>query len=473
MMDFKGLARHFMKKDGTSELDVVYPIKSECQAEMPKTGFKLRAGKTLSARRWYTAFSQDGHLDIEKVLRRIQRGGVHPAIKGAVWEFLLGCFDPNSTFEDRIQLREQHSSLDHGRHVSNAVSEKKVIQWKLNLHQIGLDVVRTDRALVFYESEANQAKLWDILAVYAWVDNDIGYVQGMSDICSPMVILLENEADAFWCFERAMRRLRKNFRCSTSSVGVQAQLSALSQIIKVIDPKLHQHLEDLDGGEYLFAFRMLMVLFRREFSFVDSLYLWELMWAMEYNPNIFSLYEEPRDAAENIVAPKINEKLLKQYGKFERKNVKTGRTDQHSALAVFLVASVLENKNKRLLKEAKGLDDVVKIMSDITGNLDAKKACKKALKIHKKYLSKLGDGWVSTGLIIVTADCADRSSVYDSAVATYLSCTGQDDTLSKKKKEILSNGDSSKISDRRSPLQGCLTLKIGNDQQHEHAKENS
>lgn len=31
-----------------------------------------------------------------------------------------------------------NSSLDHGRHVSNAVSEKKVIQWKLNLHQIGI-----------------------------------------------------------------------------------------------------------------------------------------------------------------------------------------------------------------------------------------------------------------------------------------------------------------------------------------------
>lgn len=29
----------------------------------------------------------------------------------------------------------------------------------------------------------------------------------MNDICSPMVILIENEADAFWCFERAMRRL--------------------------------------------------------------------------------------------------------------------------------------------------------------------------------------------------------------------------------------------------------------------------
>lgn len=44
--------------------------------------------------------------------------------------------------------------------------------------------------------------------------------------------------------------------------------------------KLISHLicvaEDLDGGEYLFAFRMLMVLFRREFSFVDALYLWEV-----------------------------------------------------------------------------------------------------------------------------------------------------------------------------------------------------
>lgn len=30
---------------------------------------------------------------------------------------------------------------------------------------------------------------------------------GMNDICSPMVILIDNEADAFWCFERAMRRL--------------------------------------------------------------------------------------------------------------------------------------------------------------------------------------------------------------------------------------------------------------------------
>lgn len=43
---------------------------------------------------------------------------------------------------------------------------------------LGLDVVRTDRTLVFYEKQENLAKLWDILSVYAWFDKDINYCQG-------------------------------------------------------------------------------------------------------------------------------------------------------------------------------------------------------------------------------------------------------------------------------------------------------
>ncbi|CAA0832190.1 Ypt/Rab-GAP domain of gyp1p superfamily protein [Striga hermonthica] len=418
------------KKDGmfftaTEELDSYYPIRTECQDDVPKTRFKARVGKTLSPRRWNAAFTDDGHLDMAGVLRRIQRGGIHPTIKGAVWEFLLGCYDPNSTYDERNEVREQRRKqyvawkelcqkmlptfgtgkfittpiiTDDGRPVEdpsgNSVAlpnygalDQREINWMLGLPQIGLDVVRTDRTLVYYETEANRAKLWDVLAIYSWVDKDIGYVQGMNDICSPMVILFEEEADAFWCFERAMRRLRENFRSTTSYMGVQSQLGTLAQIIKAIDPKLHQHLEELDGGEYLFAIRMLMVLFRREFSFVDAMYLWEVMWAMEYNPNIYASYEESRDATSSTTdQADVKPSQLKQYGKFQRKNLKSGWTDERSALAIFLVAGVLEKKNKRLLKEAQGLDDVVQILSEITGNLDAKKALKQALKVHKKYL---------------------------------------------------------------------------------------
>ncbi|KAJ0792469.1 putative Rab-GTPase-TBC domain superfamily [Helianthus annuus] len=104
---------------------------------------------------------------------------------------------------------------------------------------------------------------------------------------------------------------------------------------------------------------MLMVLFRREFSFIDALYLWEVMWAMEYNPNMFADYAS--NGSHEVVATKLSSKVLQQYGKYERKNVRNGRTDQKSLLAVFLVAGVLETKNKKLLNEAKGLDDVAQV----------------------------------------------------------------------------------------------------------------
>ncbi|KAK8630247.1 hypothetical protein V6N13_079050 [Hibiscus sabdariffa] len=420
--------------------DSYYAVRPEC-TDVPRTRFKIKPGKTLSARKWQAAFSPDGHLDIGKTLRRIQRGGIHPSIRGEVWEFLLGCYDPQSTFDERDQIR-QHRRVQYarwknecreifpvigsGKYITAPVItddgqpiqdpfvlletnpgtdannadmvnkllprgpfDKKIIQWLLTLHQIGLDVMRTDRTLVFYEKQENLSKLWDILSVYAWIDTDVGYGQGMSDLCSPMIILLEDEADAFWCFERLMRRLRGNFRCTENSVGVETQLGYLAAVTQVIDPKLHHHFETLGGGDYLFAFRMLMVLFRREFSFCDSLYLWEMMWALEYDPDLFSLYEEsvPK-IARAVGSNKGKPKSTRQCGKYERENMKIKSSDAPLPISVFLVASVLKDKSSKLLHEARGLDDVVKILNDMTGNLDAKKACIGALKLHKKYLKK-------------------------------------------------------------------------------------
>ncbi|XP_052206678.1 rab GTPase-activating protein 22-like [Diospyros lotus] len=440
-----------MWRDNGTPTDSYYLVRPEC-TDVPKTKFKIKAGKTLSVRKWQAAFSPEGQLDIGRTLGRIYRGGIHPDIRAEVWEFLLGCYDPGSTCDERDQIRQRRRSMysvlkeeckqmfqvvGSGRFITapiitedgdpiqdpivlletntdNGVAsvspengnakkykslsgnsmvkeeDKRIIQWKLTLHQIGLDVVRTDRTLVFYEKQENLSKLWDILSVYAWFDRDIGYCQGMSDLCSPMIMLFEDEADAFWCFERLMRKMRANFRCTERSVGVETQLSSLAAVIQVIDPKLHQHLETLGGGDYLFAFRMLMVLFRREFSFGDSLYLWEMMWALEYDPELFSVYEDPDSVAEKAEGSKGKAKSSKQFGKYEREYIKSGArsADAPLPISVFLVASVLKERSPKLLSEARGLDDVVKILNDITGNLDARKACIGAMKLHKKYLKK-------------------------------------------------------------------------------------
>ncbi|XP_012460043.1 rab GTPase-activating protein 22 [Gossypium raimondii] len=417
--------------------DSYYEVRPD-STDVPATRFRIKPGKTLSVRKWLAAFSSDGQLDIGKTLNRIHRGGIHPAIRGEVWEFLLGCYHPMSTFDERKQIRQNRRAqyvrlknecskmfpvVGSGKYItapvitedgqpirnpvvdletnldananrtemaneltSNGPLDMKVVQWMHTLHQIGLDVKRTDRTLLFYDKPENLSKLWDILSVYAWIDIDVGYCQGMSDLCSPMIIILENEADAFWCFERLMRRLRGNFQCTETFVGVQTQLSNLATVTQVIDPKLHQHLETLGGGNYLFAFRMLMVLFRREFSFCDSLYLWEMMWALEYDPDLFSLYEELELNMEKTEGSKGKSKPTRKYGKYERENMKIKSVDAPLPISVFLVASVLKDKSSVLLHQARGLDDVVKILNDMTGNLDAKKACIGALKLHKKYV---------------------------------------------------------------------------------------
>ncbi|MBA0792177.1 hypothetical protein Gohar_016699, partial [Gossypium harknessii] len=414
-------------------------------------------GKTLSVRKWLAAFSSDGQLDIGKTLNRIHRGGIHPAIRGEVWEFLLGCYHPMSTFDERKQIRQNRSKIfpvvGSGKYISapvitedgqpirnpvvaletnlgktkmaneltsNGPLDMKVVQWMHTLHQIGLDVKRTDRTLLFYDKPENLSKLWDILSVYAWIDIDVGYCQaGMSDLCSPMIILLENEADAFWCFERLMRRLRGNFQCTETFVGVQTQLSNLATVTQVIDPKLHQHLETPGGGNYLFAFRMLMVLFRREFSFCDSLYLWE---------DLFSLYEELELNMEKAEGSKGKSKPTQKYGKYERENMKIKSVDASLPISVFLVASVLKDKSSVLLHQARGLDDVVKILNDMTGNLDAKKACIGALKLHKKYvkarsLEKLI--WVVVTQIELDAAMVDSALDRTVEELTWLDLIGQ------------------------------------------------
>ncbi|KAL2621080.1 hypothetical protein R1flu_001285 [Riccia fluitans] len=407
----------------SEDLDGHYTIRPDVP-EAPPSRFRPKVGKRLSPRAWHAAFNKSNQLDLARVITRIQRGGIDPSIRAEVWEFLLGAFPPESTNEARTALRLQRrkeyaklketcqsmdSAVGSGQVVTrpridedlaasrkrddesgssdsqpirtngNVAMEENVKKWKMILHQIGLDVVRTDRMLQFYEIPQNQGRLWDILALYAWYDQEIGYCQGMSDLCSPLVVLFTDDADAFWVFERIMSRVRPNFLCTETAVGVQKQLENLASIMRVMDPKLHQHLEQLGGGDYIFSFRMVMVLFRREFSFADTLYLWEMMWASEYVP------ASPKDWK--------NSKTYSYSGKFGKQLLKIGTTKDPGSkapMAVYCMAAIFEMQRTRLLKETQGLDDVVKLLNEITGKVDPKVACKKAIKLQKAYLQKVG-----------------------------------------------------------------------------------
>ncbi|KAG4180056.1 hypothetical protein ERO13_A10G141100v2 [Gossypium hirsutum] len=157
-----------------------------------------------------------------------------------------------------------------------AAQEERVSEWLWTLHRIVVDVVRTDSHLDFYKDTRNLARMSDILAVYAWVDPTTGYCQGMSDLLSPFVVLFEDNADAFWCFEMLIRRMRENFEVD-GPTGVMKQLQALWHILEFTDREIFAHLSNIGAESLHFAFPMLLVLFRRELSFNESLRMWEVL----------------------------------------------------------------------------------------------------------------------------------------------------------------------------------------------------
>ncbi|RDY03809.1 TBC1 domain family member 15, partial [Mucuna pruriens] len=204
------------------------------------------------------------------------------------------------------------------------VSEERVSEWLWTLHRIVVDVVRTDSHLEFYEDTRNLARMSDILAVYAWVDPATGYCQGMSDLLSPFVVIFEDNADAFWCFEMLLRRMRENFQME-GPTRVMKQLQALWHILELLDKEMFAHLSKIGAESLHFAFRMLLVLFRRELSFNEALSMWEMMWAADFDESLaYDLEENCLEALELHLPRDSSNDMKEEIADTDDGSVKSG-----------------------------------------------------------------------------------------------------------------------------------------------------
>uniref|UniRef100_A0A8C5X7T7 TBC1 domain family member 15 n=1 Tax=Malurus cyaneus samueli TaxID=2593467 RepID=A0A8C5X7T7_9PASS len=200
----------------------------------------------VSTEEWAKNMDSEGRiLDVDYIKRLIFKGGLCHTLRKEAWKFLLGYFPWNSTREERANLQKRKT---------------------------------TDRTNKFYEGEDNPGLilLHDILMTYCMYDFDLGYVQGMSDLLSPVLYVMENEVDAFWCFVSYMDQMHQNFE--EQMQGMKTQLIQLSTLLRLLDSGFCSYLESQDSGYLYFCFRWLLIRFKREFSFQDILRLWEVMW---------------------------------------------------------------------------------------------------------------------------------------------------------------------------------------------------
>ncbi|XP_038258180.2 TBC1 domain family member 15 isoform X6 [Dermochelys coriacea] len=168
----------------------------------------------VSAEEWTKNMDSEGRiLDADFIKQMIFKGGLCHALRKEVWKFLLGYFPWHSTREERTNLQKRKTDEYFRMKLQwKSVSdeqEKRNSRLRDYKSLIEKDVNRTDRTNKFYEGQDNPGLilLHDILMTYCMYDFDLGYVQGMSDLLSPVLYVMENEVDAFWCFVSYMDQM--------------------------------------------------------------------------------------------------------------------------------------------------------------------------------------------------------------------------------------------------------------------------
>ncbi|CAJ1055776.1 TBC1 domain family member 15 [Xyrichtys novacula] len=240
-------------------------------------------GSPVSVEDWTKQQDQEGRMtNVPELKHAIFKGGLCHAVRKEAWKFLLGYFPWESTTEERKALQraktDEYFRMKLQWKSVSEEQERRNSRLRDYRSLIEKDVNRTDRTNRFYEGLDNPGLvlLHDILMTYCMFDFDLGYVQGMSDLLSPILYVMENEVDAFWCFVSFMDQMHQNFE--EQMQGMKTQLIQLSTLLRLLDLAFWNYLEAQDSGYLYFCFRWLLIRFKRELSFQDVLRLWEVMW---------------------------------------------------------------------------------------------------------------------------------------------------------------------------------------------------
>ncbi|KAB8360552.1 hypothetical protein FH972_024292 [Carpinus fangiana] len=182
--------------------------------------------------------------------------------------------------------------------------------------EIQQDVDRCMPDNLYFRQPATQNMLVDILFVWSKLNQDISYRQGMHELLAPIIWVVERDAvvlspgprtgpvsvvfdsmhiehDSFTLFNVIMQSVKSAYDNSPAGTGsghamnttVQEppMVSRARKIVDVylerVDPPLATHLREIDMLPQIFLMRWIRLLFGREFSFDDTLTVWDALFA--------------------------------------------------------------------------------------------------------------------------------------------------------------------------------------------------
>ncbi|KAM8863628.1 TBC1 domain family member 25 isoform 2-T2 [Spinachia spinachia] len=196
-----------------------------------------------------------------------------------VWRYLLNVYPDGLSGQERMDyMKKKTREYDQLKgEWTSRVSQDDLEFIRGNVLK---DVLRTDRAHPYYagsEDSPHLTALTDLLTTFAITHPQISYCQGMSDIASPILAVMDNEAHAFICFCGIMKRLEGNFRPDGQLMSVKFQ--HLKLLLQYSDPDFYSYLVSRGADDLFFCYRWLLLELKREFAFDDALRMLEVTWS--------------------------------------------------------------------------------------------------------------------------------------------------------------------------------------------------
>lgn len=215
---------------------------------------RVQGSQPIVQSEWEAWFDESGRLLLtaEEAKRRIFQRGLVAEARRQAWPFLLNVYPWESSRRGREEIYES-KKVEYERLKSQWYGRAEVTSQEAFVdehHRIHIDCLRTDRSQPMFTAPAptsttgsssspgsdskladmnvqmaastlNTAlrgdaggqpdtnyhveKLVEILLTYNVWETELGYVQGMSDLCSPLYVVLEgDETLVFWCFVNLM-----------------------------------------------------------------------------------------------------------------------------------------------------------------------------------------------------------------------------------------------------------------------------
>ncbi|ORY39113.1 RabGAP/TBC [Rhizoclosmatium globosum] len=241
----------------------------------------------------FEALLEQPIVDMDQ-LKKLSWMGVPEEIRHTVWKLLMGYLPTNSTLREKILAQKRGEYDDY---VQQQFSDEgKAGLDQALVHQIHIDILRTNSNIPLYQSTVIQESLERILYIWAIRHPASGYVQGINDLATPFYqVFLQScvsddvertdvslisketlnqvEADTYWCLTRLLDGIQDNY--THAQPGIQRQIVRMKELINRIDGQLYAHFQK-EGVEFIqFAFRWMNCLLMRELPLKSTIRMWD------------------------------------------------------------------------------------------------------------------------------------------------------------------------------------------------------